>query len=40
MAQRTETAQYRRHQGTYQRPVAIRQSSKFGMRCAILELLI
>ena len=40
MAQRTETAQYRRRQGAHQRPVAIRQSSKIGMRCAIFELLI
>jgi hypothetical protein len=40
MTQRTETAQYRRHQGAYQRPVPIRQSSKIGMRCAIFELLI
>ena len=40
MAQRTEPAQYRRHQGAHQRPVAIRQSSKIGMRCAIVELLV
>ena len=40
MAQRAEPAQYRRHQGAHQRPVAIRQSSKIGMRCAIVELLV
>ena len=40
MAQRTEPAQRRRHQGAHQRPVAIRQGGKLRMRRAVLELLV
>ena len=40
MAQRPEPAQHRRHQGAYQRAVAIRQRSKVRVRRAIVELLV